>query len=150
MAQWCSTCLPHDRDSVHHTMRCRQEACGPSYCCFLSEEQGWEGRWTGCRSGKVACSARSTPGKTPRKRILNVTALIDAKSWSSLKYTGSKINEWKADFTQLLPIYAVYIDITIRETQGGISLFLTVDAGIKMFLCEVVTMAWSRGKIRPF
>ena len=61
--------------------------------------------------------------------------LFDAKSWSSFKYTGSKINEWKADFTQLLPIYAVYIDITIRETQGGISLFLTVDAGIKMFLC---------------
>lgn len=71
-----------------------------------------------------------TSGKTPHKGILNVTSLIDTKSWSGFEYTGSKINEWEADFTHLLPIYTVYIAITICETQGGVSLFLTVDAGI--------------------
>lgn len=40
----------------------------------------------------------------------------------------------------------VYIDITVCETWGGISLFLTVDAGIKCF-CEAVTMV--KGENQP-
>lgn len=34
------------------------------------------------------------------------------------------------DFTHLFPIYRVYVDNTICESQGMISFFLIVDGGI--------------------
>lgn len=138
---WCSdVALAYP---VTETDASRRAAQGPSHCCSMPGEQGRGGTSEGCLSGNGVLSAHSTPGKTPHNRILNVTDVVDAKNF---KYPGSKANG-EAGFTHLLPTCTIYTGMAISETQGGIFLFLTACAGIKMFLFRIATIAWEKRKI---
>lgn len=70
----------------------------------------------------------------------------DSWSWCQKLQIPWEQEKWEAGFRHLLPTSTIYTGIAISETESGIFLFLTVGDGIKMFLSDIVTIAWARGK----
>lgn len=121
-----------------------RQLCHPVQCRALPTAAPCQGNRDGKGHGWDVCQGEwcIQPIQHQGRCPTNVTAGVDAKNFK-IPWEHEK---WEAGFRHLLPTGTIYTGIAISETESGIFFFLTVGAGIKMFLSEIITIAWARGK----